>query len=464
MAKKKNGQTGQQDIENFDFSNKKQAFLLLFSRQSKEVRESILSDLPAYHALLSLEAESFEELALKVQTEKRGVRYSKDTPVVPDCPFCGKYDEVSKKTGYTYRCRACNHTFASNYNSISSGTKCDALTWMKVLQCILDFVSISETCRRCGINKKTYYLIRNHLFYGMQLLMDRVKLYGEIQVDNTFVRMSYKGMNLQATDSPEDSVFYEEPFKPRPGRKRGGSYLMAERSANSVCIYTAIDDRGHVMVRFVGIGMTNYRNLKQYIPSEKYLLTVPEKDPFADLLKAHTAEPKTFSGDSSIMVADKEHALEKYANSLGVQFESHVYRRNGIQFQQHGEMRNVQKVNALHRRLKDFLRKCNYVSSKYLPGYLCLFEFLENCGGSPAAVQALFQILATPNLGKPATFYQDQYSVPNYLLEWFEDENVLKKLPYNKLLLILIVFQDIRCILNLIVFGNGLLDHREHSP
>ena len=434
MNRKKKDRLEQIDVDNIDFSDKKRAFMILFSRQSQEVRESILSDLPAYNALLSLEVESFEELALKVLAEKRGVRYSKVTLLVPDCPFCGKDEEVTKKTGYTYRCRACGRTFAANYNSISSGTKCDALTWMKVLQCMLDFISISETCERCGINKKTYYLIRNHLFYGLQLLMDRVKLYGEIQVDNTFVRVSYKGMSLQATDCSEDSAFYEEPFKPRPGRKRGGSYLMAERSANSICVFTAIDDRGHVMARFAGVGMTNSRNLKHYVPSEKYLLTVPEEDPFRDLLRTLAAEPKTSPGDSSIMVADKEFAIEKYAKSLGVQFESHVYRRNGVQVQHHGETRNIQKVNALHKRLKDFLRKCNYVSSKYLPGYLCLFEFLENCGDSQEAVHALFKILATPNLGKPASFYQDQYSVPSYLLEWFEDESALKKLPYNKLL------------------------------
>ena len=434
MAKKKKGQPYQQDIENIDFSDKKKAFLLLFSRQSHELRQSILAELPAYHALLSLEADTFEELALKVQAKKRGVRYTKDVPVVPDCPFCGKYDAVTKKTGYTYRCRTCNHTFSANHNSISSGTKQDALTWMKVLQCMMDFISIAEACERCGINKKTYYLIRNRIFYGLQLLMEQVRLYGEIQVDNTFVRISYKGMDLQTFDELEDSVFYDEIFKPRPGKKRGKRNQLVERSANSVCIFSAIDDRGHVMARYVGVGMTSYRKLKQYIPVEKYLLSVPEEDPFADLIKIHAAEPKMAPGDTSVMVADKECAIEKYAMSLGIELESHVYRRNGVQIRQYGEARNIQKVNALHHRLKVFLRKCNYVSSKYLPGYLYLFEFLENTGGSPEAVQALFQILSAPNLGKSASFYQEQYSVPNYLLEWFEDESVLKKLPYNKLL------------------------------
>lgn len=433
MAKKRNSRMDQTTVQDFDFSNKKQAFMVLFSQQSREVRESILNDLPAYHDLLLLESDSFEELALKELANKRGIQYSKEAPPVPVCPYCGKAEHVARKSGFTFRCKSCNHTFVANNNSISSGSKCDTLTWMKVFRCMLDFVSIAETCERCGINKKTYYLIRNRLFYGLQLLMDRVKLYGEIQVDNTFVRMSYKGMNLNAFDAPEDSVFYEEPFKPRPGRKRGGSYLLVERNANSVCVYTAIDDRGHVLTRFAGVGITNYSNLKQYIPADKFLLEVPSVDPFTDLMKDHAPEPKTSPGEQSIMVADKEASLEKYADFLGVRFESHVYRRNGVQMR-HEEKRNVQKANALHRRLKDFLRKCNYVSSKFLPGYLNLFEFLENTGGSQDAVLALFRILATPDLGKPSYFYQEMFAVPNYLLEWFNDDGVLRKLPYNKLL------------------------------
>lgn len=422
------------DSENYDFSDGKRNVLLLFAHQSPEVRESIIRDLPAYNAMLSLDTDSFGELALKVIAKQRGVPYSKSSPPVPNCPYCGKVETVTKKTGYMYRCKTCKHSFEANFNSISSGYT-DALTWMKVLQCMLDLVSVSETCERCGIHKNSYYTIRNHLFYGLQLLLNDVKLSGEVQVDNTFVRVSYKGMDLHASDVPEDSVFYQEMFKPRPGRKRGGSYLMAERNANSVCIFTGIDDKSRVIARYCGVGMSNYSKMKEYVPTDKFLLAVPEKETLADLLKTPTTEPKTVPGDATIVVADKELSLEKYARYLGVEFESHVFRKNGVQLRVDG--RNIQRVNALHKRLKSFLRDCNYVSTKYLPGMLLLFEMRENFGTNPdpKVIQALFEILATPNLGKPASFYDEMYSVPNYLLEWFQDETVLKgKLPYNKLL------------------------------
>lgn len=426
-----------QDVnaDTVDFSDKKKAFLFLFSQQEERIRNSILSDLPAYNALLSMEAESFEEIQLRHLAKNQGIPYGKDTPPIPKCPFCEKEDQVNKKTGYQYRCKACKQTFSVNYNSIVYGSKCDALTWMKLFHCILNFTPISRTCEICGIQKNTYYQVRNRLFYGLQILMDRMKLYGEIQVDNTFVRVSYKGMNLQAADHPEDSVFYEDDtWKPRPGRKRGGSYLMKERNANNICIFSAIDDRGHVLVRFAGIGITSLRSLKKYISADHFLTEVPRVDPFQDLTKPQPTEPKSAPGTSSVMVADKEKAIENFAEMLNLQCETHVYRKDGVQLQLPTGARNIQRVNALHKRLKDFLRDCSYISSKYLPGYLLLFEFIESTGASQRAISQLFEILAEPNLGRSPTYYQEMYSVPNYLLEWLDDDNVLRKLPYNKLL------------------------------
>lgn len=420
--------------DSFDFSDKKKAFMLLFSRQNQDIRDSILNDLPAYNALLSMESESFEEIELRRLAESRGLSYNKNTPPVPDCPNCGAIESVNKKTGYQYRCTKCNTAFSVNYNSIISGLRSDALTVMKVFQCMLNFTSITRACEICDINKKTYYLIRNRIFYGLKLMMDQVKLYGEIQVDNTFVRVSYKGIDLSVEDVPEDSVFYDDTLKLRPGRKRGGSYSYEEKNANSICVFCAIDNHGHVLCRFTGIGAARFKALKNNIPTDKFLLAEPSIDPVQNFMKTKPEIRTVITDESSIMVADKEGAIRKYAESLGIRFEAHVYRDKNIQRKLIPDARNIQRVNALHKRLKDFLRKCNYVSTRYLPGYLLLFEYLEITGASKESVHHLFKILGTPNLGKPPSYYQDSFSVPNYLLEWLDDSNILKKLPYNKLL------------------------------
>ena len=426
MAKKK-------DSRHRSSEDRKRDFMFLFAREAPYIRDSLVKDLPAYNMLLSMGAESFEELALREVARQRNVVYSKDSPILPDCPHCGYHESIGKKNKL-YFCNVCQRKFAANYNSISSATKCDALTWMKVLQCILNFSGVTKTCEYCDITESTYYNLRSRLFYGMQLLLENVRLYGNVEVDNTFVRTSFKGMALRESEFSEDSIFYDKGFKPRAARSRGGAYSQAERNANHLCVFTAIDDRGHVLARFAGVGITSFRALKSYIPEDKFLREVPQKDPFGELFKGRGVEPKTSPGERTLMVADKESSIERYADFLGVDFESHVFREKGVQRRLSGEAHNIQRVNALHHRLKDFLRNVNYVSSKYLPGYLVLFEFIENTGASKEAIAELFRMLATPNLGKPAAFFQEMYTVPNYLQEWFDGDHPLKKLPYNKLL------------------------------
>ena len=381
-----------------------------------------------------MDAVSFKDFALQQVAAERGEAYEMDNPPLPDCPFCKRRDSVGRKGAELYRCRTCDQSFSANYKSISSGTKCDAVTWMKVLQCLLDFAGIYKTCDYCGIAPNTYYQIRNRIFYAMQVVLEEVKLYGIVEVDNTFVRASYKGVNLEESPYDEDSFFFNGDFIPRERRDRGGAYTHDEKNANHLCIFTAIDDRGHVLARFAGMGATNYLALKNYVPTDKFVPSVPGRDPFKKLLKEQRNKPQALTGQDTVMVADKEGAIEKYARLAGLEFESHVYRRNGVQMKLSAGSRNIQRVNALHHRLKEFLRNCHHVSSKYLPGYLVLFEFIENTGASKEAINKVFQVLARPNCDKPASFFDNMYVVPNYLQEWLISDSPLKKQPPDKLL------------------------------
>ncbi len=413
------------------FDERKRTFMLDFAMEDSRIRESLVKDLPAYNELLSLKATSFEEFAL--QHYENGQI---------SCPYCNKHENVRFKSEGIYFCRSCNKSFTVNHNSISSGTKCDALKWMKVLTCLLNGFSINKTCEYCDITVTTYYKIRNRLFYAMQVLLADIKLYGVIEVDNTFIRCSYKGTDLRESEFEEDSIFFVPNFIPREARQRGGAYFKNEYNSNSVCIYTAIDDHGHVLTRFAGIGMTNYQTLKHYIPKQIYLLTVPKKDPFKFInTKEKKCNNSTSPGTQSIMVSDREKSIEKYAKHVGINLESHIYRKNGVQLKLKKEAHNIQRVNALHHRLKDFLHKHHYVSTKYLPGYLVLFEFIENTGASREAIGQLFYILSKPNFGKPSKFFTELYTMPNYLQEWLHSDHPLSKLPYNKILAFYLFYQ-----------------------
>lgn len=415
------------------FDERARAFLEDFAKEAPDVRNSIVNDLPAYNALLSINAQTFEEFALQWWATKQSINGASEKAPLPECPKCNSVEHVGTKGKKLYRCNSCNCSFAANYNSISSGMKTDALTWMKVLRCMLEYMGMAKTCEYCNITNTTYYNIRNRLFYAMSVLLEDVRLYGVIEVDNTFVRSSYKGMSLKESEFEEDSIFFDPTHKPREARRRGGAYSFVDRTANSICIFTAIDDTGHVLTRFAGIGAANYASLIHYIPDGKYLLNVPKADPFP-YLKKQTKEQISSPKEASLMVADKERAIEKYAGKIGIDIEAHVFRRNGKQIRLPEYKHNIQRVNALHKRLKEFLSKHNHVSTKYLPGYLTLFEFIENTGASDAAIRKLFQILATPNSDRPSKFFDELFAVPNYLEEWLIGDNPLSKFAYSKLL------------------------------
>lgn len=420
--------------KNSPVEEKKNAFLHQFSRESQPIRDAITRDIPGYNVLLSTGAASFEETALRMLAAERGIPYQKGNPPMPVCPHCKQYDKVGTKGAEDYFCNRCQRKFTATHNAIVSGTKCDALTWMKVLLCLLNFTPITQACEQCGISETTFYKIRARLFYAMQLFMNEVRLYGVVEVDNCFVRISYKGLDLAEREFAEDSMFFDDGFKPRESRKRGGAYAIDERNANCLCIFCGIDDRGHVLTRFAGVGITSLRMLQSYVPEDKILSTVPKKDSFCYMPKKKRT-PEAKPGAKTLIVSDKEKAIEKYANSLGIVNESHVYRKDGVQRRLPKDAHSIQHVNALHHRLRTMLRRTGYVSSKWLPGYLILFEFLENTGGSQAAISRLFQILTTPGLGRSPSFYKEHFVVPNYLQIWFSEGPVaLRKLPYNKLL------------------------------
>lgn len=413
-----------------------EALLQAFSQESKEIRDELVSRLPSYNELLGMHALSFEEFALLPIAKKKGLAvddllFSYRT-VQPPCPKCGCDQGVRRVDENTYVCPKCKFKFAANWQSISSGTKVDSTVWLKLLRCMLDFYSIDRTCESCGISRNTYYQIRSKLFYAMTILLGNIKLYGHIQVDHTFVPANYKGFNLDDPEYPDNSPFEAASFIPRAAKKRGGT-TKADSATNQICILAAVDDHSHVITRFVGVGASTSALVQRAFGQDRILLTVPTKDPYSGSLKKKVS-PETSPGDQSLLISDGEKSIARFAKLYGISHECHVYRKNGVQRRLPVNAHDIQRVNNLHSRLKEFLQKIHFVSSKYLPGYLVLFEFIENTGATPEALCELFCILARPGLGKPPIFYDELFSMPNYLAQWASEDNPLRHFKYNQLL------------------------------
>lgn len=438
MAKKKQNNTSYHARNGVnDPDGHKEKFLQYFEQEHPILREELANILPAYNMLLSLHAKTFEELSLLVIAKGRGMdvtspRFSlKD--VRPNCTKCGSEEKVYRVEENLYYCRACKKKFSLNQNSICSDTKASSLRWMQVLQCLLDHRTVKETRRYCGdMASKTFYNIRTKLFYAMQIMLEDVKLYGLIECDNTEVHLSYKGIDLTDEEYPEGSVFDTINLIPRPARKRGGAYPNADKNVNSVHMYAAIDNYGHSIIRYVGIGSATATKLERAVPFSRYLKEVPEKDPFP--FTARKPNPSKYTSKETLLVADGETAIAKYAATMGIPYEARKNRKNGKQLRLGKDSHDVQRANALHYRFKTFFQRTNFVSSRYLPGFLVLFEFVENTGASPEAIGRLFEILVTPGLGQSKEFFEKLYSVPDIYTEWAADNVALKRIPYNHML------------------------------
>lgn len=231
---------------------------------------------------------------------------------------------------------------------------------------------------------------------------------------------------MSDSEYPEDSIFYDTSTKPREAKQRGGPNSSKSQVRESICIFCAIDDRGHVFSRYVGIGRASIKLLKYSLKSDKILLAVPDSDPF--LLQKKYKEPTTKPNDSTLLIADGERAIHSYAEQNNIPVEYHVYRKNGKQIKLGKNDNDIQTVNNLHYRLKNFLRDSNYVSSKYLPGYLVMFEFIINTGATQESIGELFRILAKPGLGQPADYYSNLYTVPEY---YYQSKQLGYDLPPN---------------------------------
>lgn len=408
-------------------------YLDRISEELIEIQEELAAILPAKVQLSKIHVNSIEELALLPYAKEQGLPYksiSFDYSLVkPPCPICGDKSKIIKVKSNTYICKNCNKKYTPNKNSILSGSKMEAIVWMNTLLCLLEGYTIDRTCKLCNYAPKTYYALRNRIFYAIKLFMDEVKLYGNIQCDNTEVRISFKGKYLKDTDYPEDSPFYIEDFIPRPARKRGGRYKQSELNMNKIPIFTAIDSYGHVLARQAGIGATTYSTIDNAVGKNKILLSVPKEDPFK---YSKTSDVLEYEGTDTLLISDGELSIKKYAERCGLKHESHVYRRDGKQVKLSKEAHDIQKVNYIHKELKNFLSRTN-ISTKYLPGYLSLFEFKINTGATDAAIEHLFEILATPGLGKTAEFYENLFKTPNYIVEWSKKDSPLKKFDYNQL-------------------------------
>lgn len=305
------------------------------------------------------------------------VREARQTAI--QCPSCKSSDYILSGTYQAqgekvqrYKCKSCNKVFTLNKQSLVSGSSFSFRDWIKFIDCLYNGYTLEQIARSCEISVKTAHDNRTRLFYALKLLNDKVRLQGNVVIDETYVPVSFKGNHTKQDDF----------FMPRESYKRGGENHEKGITDNHVCIVCAVDDNGNSIAQVAGTGNTSAAKLKY-------------------VLQEH------FGNEIFCLYSDKSNVIRRFAEECNYEIKQEKLLRKGTKKAENVEFnrdtyiinRYLQMINSYHSRLKKFLNRFSGTSTKYLSGYLYLFSWKErNKEREPAqAYKELLAVLAEPN-------------------------------------------------------------------
>ena len=291
------------------------------------------------------------------------------------CPTCGSTEialngryKTGKDEKQKYKCKKCGKVFSAFYGTLIQGCTFSLFEWLRFIDCLYNGYSVKRTAFLCDVSEQTVFANRLRLFYALNKLDEKVILAGNVAIDETYVVASYKGnRQLQKGFS-----------MPREARKRGHENHIAGLSKNQACVVCAIDEYGASIAKVAGLG-------------------APTAERIENALKKYIDKKQLKS-----LYSDKSAAIRKFAENCDFPIKqcystSEKSRRKGGE-----EIRQLQRINAYHSRLKKFLEPFNGISSEILQGYVSLFSWKDRNRDKPIieAYKELLSVLVAPNQNK----------------------------------------------------------------
>lgn len=337
------------------------------------------------------------------------------------CPKCG--GTVIRKNGkrnniQRYRCltigedgKPCGHAFTDLSGTIFEKTRFSWDAWVEVVYQLINWNSIavtqaelSETYFYPNVDEKSIWLMRLKIMNALATLPSP-KLSGIIQVDDTFLREVQKGSRKLVNPLPES--FGIE----RIARNKDAKDVKVEcgTQGNEYSAVTcAVDKSGHAVVRTLGSGALTYesfssfmeehtegiaflcsdgaptiakfcdiRNIPHYVYPSRYR-DMRRKQGYVDKPEFETAAQK-----KKRKAQNREITEAMWKDKTGPHMDNYAQANSYDRFWKIcGDHKlTINGVNALHAALKRrFEVGFRGVSTKYLPLYLALFEYLWNRG------------------------------------------------------------------------------------
>ncbi len=303
---------------------------------------------------------------------------------MPICPRCGSDKTV--KNGMTgsgnqrFLCKGCDKSFLNAVDSLGNAVTQDAGKWMMFVQNFLKGETIRANALMCGISEHTALDWRLRIFEALESLAEHVQLSGVIDADDT--RVPY---NLKGNHGPDFVM-------PRTSRKRGGQNTHANYHKNQICVLCAIDKQGRSFSRCVGFGKPNAKRLIE------------------------GCQGKLCVNEDTVLVSDGDRAFGALVRKDAIpRHEIRIpEKKGGKRYPAVIDDMHLQKINAYHSRLKSFLRPAHGTASRYLPGMLLLFDYLENNKRRSLDEMAIEILCAmTRNIGKTTVErLKQKYGIP----------------------------------------------------
>ena len=231
-----------------------------------------------------------------------------------------------------YICRDCGKSFIPTSFSVTSGTRKRLSVWARYLGCMMDRKTLKGTAQECGISVTTAFAWRYKILDALHELADRVYLDGIVEADETFFNVYYKGNHKNSRTFT----------MPREAHKRGTDVHTKGLSAEKVCVPCMVGEEGISYAMPAKLGKVSsgciLRTFRGKVSPEAVLCT--------DREKAYAA----FAGNNG------NRLIQTAPDCRVTTVEGKAY--------------GIQRVNAYHRELKEFIRRFHGVSTKHLGNYI----------------------------------------------------------------------------------------------
>jgi len=270
---------------------------------------------------------------IKGELNLDGVRKEITTSQGTDCPHCqsqnicanGKQNQVQR-----YICKDCKKNFSERTGTALAWIKKQDL-WPVYIRNMFEGYSLDRCAKETGISKQTSFDWRHKILSSLRSMSPK-EFSGISEVDDIFFNYSEKGsQNLN-----------------RKPRKRGNDNIQQGISNDKVTVLVTCDRKKHKDLQVIKRGRIRKKDLDQAI---------------GDRLDKSTT-----------VCTDSHRSFTGYAKDKGFNHKK-IHARKGQYVKD--KVYHLQNVNQTTSGLKQWMRKFNGVSTKYLQNYLSWYMVLE---------------------------------------------------------------------------------------